>query len=56
MDYGLPFPIEVVFLLLVLPIAFAYLISVAGVGMMFLRKLARKLFAGPPSRHDPPAA
>jgi hypothetical protein len=40
---GLPFPIEIVFLLLVLPIGFAYLVSVAGVGLLCLRRSARAL-------------
>jgi hypothetical protein len=43
MDYSLPFPIEIVFLLIVLPIAFAYLASVAGVLWLGLRKAWKKL-------------
>lgn len=40
---GLPFPIEVAFLVLVLPIAFAYVFSVAGVVTMSARAALRFL-------------
>lgn len=43
MDYGLPFPIELVFLLIVLPIAFAYLGSVGGVALICLKNVWKKL-------------
>jgi hypothetical protein len=43
MDYGLPFLIEIVFLLIVLPVAFAYLASVAGVAWLSLRKAWKRL-------------
>ncbi|HEX7810311.1 MAG TPA: hypothetical protein VF460_00260 [Burkholderiales bacterium] len=43
MATGLPFSIEVVFLVLVLPLAFAYLISIAGLAVMCLRTALRKL-------------
>ncbi|HWA13978.1 MAG TPA: hypothetical protein VHA15_12865 [Burkholderiales bacterium] len=52
MDHGLPFPIEIVFLLIVLPVAFAYLGSVAGVAWLALRKAWNRLV----SRENPPQA
>ena len=44
MGARLPFAIEIVFLVLVLPIAFAYLFSIAGVALMCVRTTLRSLF------------
>jgi len=51
MGTRLPFAIEIVFLVLVLPIAFAYLASVAGVAALCVRTTLRKyIFRGPAPR------
>lgn len=59
MDTRLPFPVEIVFLLLVLPIVFAYLFSVAGVALIFARTALRNLASrlrSPRSRTPSPHA
>jgi hypothetical protein len=43
MGTHLPFAIEIVFLMLVLPIAFAYLFSIAGVAVMCACTTFRRL-------------
>lgn len=51
---GLPFPIKVAFLVLVLPIAFAYLLSLAGIVAIAARAALRNLAALPRhGRGDP---
>ncbi len=50
MGTRLPFAIEIVFLVLILPIAFAYLASVAGVAALCVRTALRKHVF----RHRPP--
>ena len=55
MDVRLPFAIENVFLVLVLPIAFAYLFSIAGVAVMFIRTAFRRLIFRVSRPHRRPA-
>lgn len=43
MEDALPFPIKFVFLLLVLPVALVYLVSVAGVVFLFMRRVLGRL-------------
>lgn len=55
MSTRLPFAIEIVFLVLILPIAFAYLFSIAGVAALCLRTALRKhIFRDRPARPRPP--
>lgn len=51
MGTGLPFAVEIAFLILALPLAIAWLLSVAGLAMIPLRAAARKF---PP--HPDPAS
>lgn len=55
MGARLPFAIEIVFLVLVLPIAFAYLFSIAGVALMCVRTTLRSLFFRIIKAHRPHA-
>ena len=55
MDVRLPFAIEIVFLVLVLPIAFAYLFSIAGVAVMCARTTFRRLTFRISEAHRRPA-
>lgn len=51
MGTRLPFVIEIVFLVLVLPIVFAYLASIAGVAALCIRTALRKhIFRDRPAR------
>jgi hypothetical protein len=43
MEDALPFPIKMVFLWLVLPVAFVYLLSVTGIALLFLNRVLRRL-------------
>lgn len=49
MGNGLPFPFEVVFLVLVLPITLVWLTSVASVATLAMRKGVKKLLSRPPA-------
>ena len=55
MDVRLPFAIEIVFLVLVLPIAFAYLFSIVGVAVMCARTTFRRLIYRVSRPHRRPA-
>jgi hypothetical protein len=52
---GLPYPIKVAFLVLVLPVVFAYLLSVAGVVALAARTALKNLAARLRRRGDPTA-
>jgi hypothetical protein len=54
MDDRLAFPLYWLILLLFLPLAFAYLFSLAGVAWMCLRRLAARGLGRPHARHTGP--
>jgi len=45
MDDFLPFPLNLVFLLLVVPIGLVYLVSLAGVGVLVVRRVLNRLIS-----------